>query len=86
MSTFEKVREIIARQLKRPPEEFNEDTNLYGAGFESLDVIEAVFAIEEEFDLDINFNANTAGDGDGFQTLGQIVKLVEAELAKKNAK
>lgn len=83
MSTLEKVRNIVASQLKREADEFSAATVLVEEGYESLDVIETVFALEEEFDISINFNAN---DGADFATIGDIVKAVDAELAKKGAR
>ncbi|MCT2398419.1 acyl carrier protein [Novosphingobium mangrovi (ex Huang et al. 2023)] len=85
MSTLDRVREIVATQLGRDAAEFTADTNLIEAGFESLDVIETVFAVEEEFDIDINFNANESAAQD-LITVGDIVKAVEEELAKKATK
>lgn len=82
MSTFERVREVVAKQLGRDPSEFAEDTNLVEAGYESLDVIETVFAVEEEFDIDIDFNANESAAQE-LVTVGDIVAAVDKELAKK---
>lgn len=84
MSTFDTVREIIAKQLKREPSEFTADTNLAEAGFESLDVIETVFAIEEAFNIDLPFNANDT-DGPQLDTVADVVAAVEAAIAKRDA-
>lgn len=85
MSTLERVKEVVAKQLGRDASEFTAETNLVEAGFESLDVIETVFAVEEEFDIDINFNANESAAQD-LVTIGDIVNAVETELAKKAPK
>lgn len=82
MSTFERVREVVAKQLGREPSDFTEETNLVEAGYESLDVIETVFAVEEEFDIDIDFNANESAAQE-LATVGDIVAAVDKELAKK---
>ena len=82
MSTAEKVIEIVANQLKRDPASVTLDLNLEEAGFESLDVIETVFAIEDEWDIDINFNANTE-NLDQFKTVRDVVRLVDEALAAK---
>ncbi|MFC3441166.1 acyl carrier protein [Sphingobium rhizovicinum] len=84
MSTLEKIKQIVGKQLGRDPEEFDESTDLAEAGYESLDVIETIFALEEEFDLSINFQANDS-EAAGMKTVGDIVRMVEAELAKKGA-
>ncbi len=85
MSTLEKIKQIVGKQLGRDPEEFDEGTDLAEAGYESLDVIETIFALEEEFDISINFQANDS-DAAGMKTVGDIVRLVEAEIAKKGAR
>lgn len=84
MSTAERVIEIIARQLKRDPASVTLDLDLEEAGFESLDVIETVFAIEDEWDVDINFNANTE-NLDQFRTVADVVTMVDRALAAKAA-
>lgn len=76
MSTQEKVIEIIAKQLKRDPATISIDMDLAEAGYESLDVIETVFAIEEEWDVDVNFNANS-DNIDNFKTVADVVKMVD---------
>ena len=73
----------MAKQLDRDPAEFSADTALLEAGFESLDVIEMIFSIEEEFDISIDYNAND-GEAERMTTVGDIVRMVDAELAKKS--
>jgi acyl carrier protein len=51
-------------------------------GLESLDVLELTFAIEEKFNIEIPFNANTEFD---FKTVGELVYAVEGLVAKKTA-
>lgn len=81
MSTTDKVIAIVAKQLNRDPATIGLDTDLAAAGYESLDVIETIFAIEEEWKIDINFNAN-ADSMDSFKTVADVVALVEEELAR----
>lgn len=57
-SLDDKVIAIIAAQAQRPTLECGRDTQLTELGLESLDMIEIVFALEEEFDVEIPFNAN----------------------------
>jgi acyl carrier protein len=54
----EKIRTIIAQHLGRQSSELLDDTMLTEFGLESLDAIEIVFAIEEEFGIEIPYNAN----------------------------
>jgi acyl carrier protein len=83
MTTTDQVIEIVAAQLQRSSAEFTTDTNLQEAGFESIDVIETVFALEERFGIDIPFNANE--DAASFTTVRDVVSIVELQLAKKSA-
>ncbi len=76
MSVLEKVIKIVAKQLDKDPSDFDETTDLEAAGFESLDVIEMVFNLEDEFKIDIPFNANDS-EVRQMRTVGDIVKLVE---------
>lgn len=83
MTTAEQVIRIVAEQLQRKPGEFSVDTNLQEAGFESIDVIETVFALEEQFGIDIPFNANDQANG--FATVRDVVEIVDKQLARKHA-
>ncbi len=81
-TTLDRVIPIVAKQLGRDASEFNADTDLQEAGYESLDVIETIFAIEEEFGIDINFNANV-DDADNMKRISDLVVLIDKALAKK---
>ena len=83
MTTADQVIEIVAAQLQRDPAEFTLDTNLQEEGFESIDVIETVFALEERFGVDFPFNAND--EEAQFATVRDVVAMVEVQLAKKGA-
>lgn len=52
------VIQIISAELKIPVERLSPATALQDLGVESLDLIEIIFALEEEFDISIPFNAN----------------------------
>lgn len=82
ISTLDRVRTVVAAQLGRDVADFTADTNLIEAGYESLDVIETVFAVEEEFDIDLEFNANESAAQE-LVTVGDIARVVDEELAKK---
>lgn len=79
MSVQERVIKVVAKQLDKDPSEFTEATDLQEAGFESLDVIEMIFNLEDEFKIDIPFNANEA-DATQMRTVGDIVRLIEARI------
>jgi acyl carrier protein len=84
MSVLEQVTKIVAKQLDKDPSEFNESTDLQEAGFESLDVIEMIFNLEDEFQIDIPFNANEA-DTIQMRTVGDITRMVKTLIANKAA-
>ena len=76
MSTLERVKTIVAKQLDMDPSSLTETTDLQEAGFESLDVIEMIFNLEDAFKIDIPFNANE-NDSSNLKTVGDIVRMVE---------
>ena len=54
MSIEERVRKIVCEQLGKSHEEVNNDSSFVDdLGADSLDTVELVMALEEEFDLEI---------------------------------
>ena len=68
--TFEKVKEIIVTELGLEESEIKEDTSFEELGLDSLDVVELLMAIEEEFGVEIK--AEDAG-----KTVSDLVKYIE---------
>ena len=58
MSIPDRVLEIIAEQAVVEPSDVTPDSTLEDLGIDSLGLVECIFAIEEEFDISIPFNAN----------------------------
>ncbi len=54
----DKVIAILAEQAVLEPGEVRLDATLGDLGIDSLGLVEAVFAIEEAFDIQVPFNAN----------------------------
>jgi acyl carrier protein len=55
-STFERVRDVIVRQLKVSPDEVTAEANLIDdLRADSLDIVDLTIAIEEEFAADAEF-------------------------------
>ncbi len=70
---FEKVSEIIANELSVSKEEIKLETHLQDdLGADSLDAVELVMTIEEEFDLSIPDDALQ-----NLKTVGDIVQYLE---------
>lgn len=54
MSTFERVKKVIVEQLDVSPEEVTPQASFVeDLGADSLDVVELVMGLEEEFDIEI---------------------------------
>lgn len=71
----EKVREIIAERLDRKPEEVTDDAKIIDdLGADSLDVTELMMALEEEYEIDIDDEANS------IETVGDAVKYIESKM------
>ena len=58
----DKVKAIIAEQAMIEPGEVRDDATLADLGIDSLGLVEAVFSIEETFDISVPFNANDPAD------------------------
>ena len=58
MSIQDRVIEIIAEQAVLEPSDVTPDSTLEDLGIDSLGLVECIFAIEEEFDISVPFNAN----------------------------
>ena len=70
---FEKVKSVLAQQFELDPENITMDTNLIDdLGADSLDVVELIMSLEDEFGLSIS-------DEDAAQllTVGKIVDYLE---------
>ena len=86
MNLHEKVMEIIAQQAFLDVSEITLDSSPADLGLDSLGLVEAIFAIEEAFDISVPFNANDPGQsGFDLSTIGSIVAAVEGLVAQKAA-
>ncbi len=72
---FEKIKEIIIDQLSVDESMVLPETNLMkDLEADSLDAVEIIMAIEEEFDIEIPDE-----EAEKFQTVGDLVKYVEEQ-------
>ncbi len=70
---FEKVQKVIAEQLEIDPETITPETNIYDdLGADSLDAVELVMSLEDEYGITIPDEA--AND---LVTVGKIVEYLE---------
>jgi acyl carrier protein len=74
--TFDKVRDIIVEQLSVDESMVTMDTNLMkDLEADSLDAVEIIMAIEEEFDIEIPDE-----EAEKFQLVGDLVKYVDENI------
>ncbi len=79
MAVADKVKSIIAEQLGVKPEEvIPEASFIDDLGADSLDTVELVMALEEEFGIEIPDE-----DAEKISTVGDAVKYIEAKSANK---
>ena len=85
MSTQEKVIAIIAEQAVLDPADVTPQSTLESLGIDSLGLVESIFAIEEEFDINVPFNANNPTESDfDISTVATIVQGIERLRAEQS--
>jgi len=74
-SIAEKVKAIVVEQLNVPEEQATEDAKfIEDLGADSLDTVELVMALEEEFGSDIPDE-----DAEKLSTVGDAIKYIESK-------
>ncbi|MGM9572368.1 MAG: acyl carrier protein [bacterium] len=69
----EKVKEIVVEQLGCDPAEVTLEASFIDSlGADSLDIVELIMALEEEFDLEIPDE-----DAEKIKTVGQVVDYIK---------
>lgn len=77
---------IIAEQAMLEPSQVSDDSTPQDLGIDSLGLVESIFALEEEFDISIPFNANEPEKSDfDISSMGSIIAAVERLVAQKAA-
>lgn len=70
---FDKVKELISEQLDVKADDITEASNIQDdLGSDSLDVVDLVMALEDEFDVEI-----PEDQVENIKTVGDIVKFIE---------
>jgi acyl carrier protein len=73
----ERIRGLVAEQLGVDSKEMTPDANILDdLGADSLDVVEMVMAIEEEFDIEI-----ADEDAESMRTIGDVESYVAGRVA-----
>ncbi len=72
-SLFDRVKEIIVEQLGVDPEEVTPEASFVDdLGADSLDIVELIMALEEEFDMQIPDE-----DAEKIRKVGEAVKYIQ---------
>lgn len=75
-TTFERVSKVVVDRLKVTPEEVTAPASfIEDLGADSLDVVDLVMGLEEEFDVEIPDE-----DAEKIQTVGQAVEYVDQKV------
>lgn len=79
MDVAEKVKSIVAEQLGIKKEEVKEVSSFIDdLGADSLDTVELVMALEEEFGIEISDE-----DAEKIRTVGDAIKYIEEKIQTK---
>ena len=83
LSPRERILQILAAQALLTPSDLRLEARPEELGLDSLGLVEAIFAMEEAFDISIPFNAQAPGSS-GFDTstIGSVVAAIEALVVK----
>jgi len=80
MSVESRVKEIIVQKLGVDPEAVKPEASyVEDLGADSLDTVEIVMALEEEFGIEI-----PDSDAEKITTVGETIKYIEAHLPQKS--
>lgn len=75
MNVEEKVKEIISEQLEVAADRLTTETTFEEIDADSLDIVELVMVLEEEFDLEISDH-----EIEEINTIGDIVNFIESKI------
>lgn len=75
MITAEKVKALIAKQLNKPVSEITDEKEIVkDLGADSLDVVEMLMSVEEEYGISIPDE-----EASKIKTVGDIVRLIDKQ-------
>lgn len=76
---------IIAEQAVLEPSDITMDQSLEDLGIDSMGLVEAIFSIEERFDIQVPFNANEPEKSDfDISSVAAIIAAVEKLIAEQS--
>jgi acyl carrier protein len=84
MSVQDKVIRIIADQAMIEPSDVAVTDTMQDLGIDSMGLVECIFALEEEFDIEVPFNANEPEKSDfDISSVASVVAGVEGLIARQ---
>ena len=85
-SVKDRVIQIIAEQAVLEPSDVSMDQSLEDLGVDSMGLVEAIFSIEESFDISVPFNANEPEKSEfDITSVASVVSAVEKLVAEQTA-
>lgn len=69
---LERLRRILSEQLGIDPKEITPETTIADLGVDSLDLVEALMNIEEEFDIEIDTD-----EAENFKSIGDLLEYIK---------
>jgi len=81
MSQIDEILDVVAQKALIDRSKLSPEAKLSDLNVSSLDMVEVMFALEDKFGIVLPFNANT--NSNEFQTVGDVIALVEKQLAVK---
>ena len=73
MTILEKVQQVLVTELSLDQEEVTMEKSFTELGIDSLDLVELVMQLEEEFDITIE-------EAESLQTVGDVVNYIAAKV------
>ncbi len=84
-SIKDRVIGIIAEQAVLEPSDVTMDSTLEDLGIDSLGLVESIFAIEEEFDISVPFNANAPEESDfDISSVASLISGIEKLIEEQS--
>lgn len=74
----ERVRNIVAERLNVSPEEITLETTFEDLGADSLDVMDLIMELEQEFDIEIPDE-----DAENIRTIEDTINYIQSRLQNK---
>ena len=82
----DRIVEIIAEQAVLETSDISMDQSLEDLGVDSMGLVEAIFAIEESFDISVPFNANEPEKSEfDISSVASVVATVERLIAEQKS-